>query len=490
MQRKWLTLFLAVAALLCAAATASADIKIKSRMSTQGQGYESTTYIKKSRQRTEQDLAGMSMANILQCDLSRSIQLNDRARTYLITPFGDSSSTTAAPPSSRGLITSKPDATKSGATRKGGVVTMTYTVTDTGERKQMFGLTARHLKTVMTMESSPDACAQVKTKMEMDGWYVDLDYGLECEWTRGGGAGMAAGRPDCLDEYRQKTVGKARLGYALLQTTTMFDDSGREISKITTEVIELTTTALDPALFDIPAGYTEAKNAQEFYAGAVTSSMPSTRRSNEESATGERVTGGASASTTAAAVAAGTVAAATPKKAGAIRIGIVLPRTQMSDNISGAAAAEAVRNTFVGYLNGSSVEVVLLNARMAEQAMEEARQAQCDYVLSAGLTQKKGGGLFGKVVGGVAGAAASSIPYGGSAGEVAARTTLYTTASIATSIKAKDELTLDYKLQTVEGEPKTVATNTSKAKAKSDGEDVITPMIERASAAMLAVAKK
>src|ERR1051325_10367707 len=159
-----------------------------------------------------------------------------------------------------------------------------------------------------------------------------------------------------------------------------------------------------------------------------------------------------------------------------------MSKAQMSDGVPATQSAEAVRNTFIGYLNGPTVEVVALNARLPEQAFAEARQSQCDYILFSGLTQKKGGGgMFGKVMGNVAGAAGSVIPYGGGAGEVAARTAattaIYTTATIATSIKAKDELTLDYKLHST-ADQKTVVTNTTKAKAKSDGDDVITPMIQ------------
>jgi hypothetical protein len=153
-----------------------------------------------------------------------------------------------------------------------------------------------------------------------------------------------------------------------------------------------------------------------------------------------------------------------------------------------------VRNTFVGFLNGPSVEVVALSARLPDQALEEARQSQCDYILFSSLTQKKGGGgMFGKVMGNVAGAAGSVIPYGGGAGEVAARTAattaIYTTAAIAGSIKAKDEVTLEYRLQTV-GDQKPVVSNTTKAKAKTDGEDVLTPLVEKAAQTMVSAVRK
>ena len=494
MRNKSQPILLAIIVLLCGASAATADIKVKTKTSVSGQSFEGTTYIKKARQRTEQNMAGMSMAIITQCDERRTIQLNDKARTYLVMPFGNDDSTGA--PQSRGM-TVKP---KSESARRGGVVTTVYNVSDTGERKQMFGMTARHLKITMTTESSPDACNPTKMKMEMDGWYVDLEYGLDCQWGRGG-MGYSAGKPDCMDEYRMKTVGAGKLGYPLIQTMITYGDDGREMSRMTSEVVELSQATLDAALFDIPAGYTEAKNMQELYTGAATSSTPrqsdktddynyAASRASKPNATATSATGSTSATVTVP----GLTDASVPKKAGAIRIGLIMPKAQMSEGVSPSMAAEGVRNTFVGYLNGPSIEVIALNARMPAQAIEEARQSQCDYVLFSGITQKKGGGMFGKIAGNIGGAVASNIPYGGSAGEAAARTAaataIYTTATIASSVKAKDEVSLEYKLQTTDPAAKPIVETTGKAKAKSDGEDVITPLVEKAAQTIVATVKR
>ena len=161
-----------------------------------------------------------------------------------------------------------------------------------------------------------------------------------------------------------------------------------------------------------------------------------------------------------------------------------------------AQAAEALRNSFASYLNGPSIEVVTLSARLPSQAMDEARQSQCDYILSASMTVKKGGGggMFGRAIGNIAGSAAGHIPGGGSASTGAARsaaiTGVYTTAAIANSIKAKDEVSLEYILDHVET-AKTSATEKSKAKASADGEDVIAPLVQKAAQAIAsAVSKK
>ena len=57
---------------------------------------------------------------------------------------------------------------------------MTVNTIDTGERKEMFGFTARHLKRTMTSQTSPDACSQNQMRIDTDGWYINLEYGLNC----------------------------------------------------------------------------------------------------------------------------------------------------------------------------------------------------------------------------------------------------------------------------------------------------------------------
>jgi hypothetical protein len=96
------------------------------------------------------------------------VQINPNAKTYMVTPFPETSTTTTRPTS-----TGKP-----GEVTKGGVVTSTITVKDTGERKQMFGYTARHLIITIETASSPDACNKTNMKMQQDGWYIDAEFAI------------------------------------------------------------------------------------------------------------------------------------------------------------------------------------------------------------------------------------------------------------------------------------------------------------------------
>jgi len=182
------------------------------------------------------------------------------------------------------------------------------------------------------------------------------------------------------------------------------------------------------------------------------------------------------------------------KKAGVMRLCLVTPRAQM--NASDAAqAAEAVSNTFKSYLTGPTIETIALAARLPSQAAEEAKQSECDYILHSSLIHKKGsgGGLLGRALGDAASSAVWHIPGGGSAAGTIARTAaisgVYTAASIAGSIKAKDEITLAYKLDATDG-AKPSLVRTEKVKAKSDGEDVLTPLIEKAAETIAAAMTK
>ena len=150
--------------------TAFADVKIKARQTAGGQSSESTNYIKGKRMRSKQNNGGIQMVNITQCDLKRSVRVMPQSQTFMIDSWQTAQN--VAP-------TTTTEKTQSAT--KGGVVTTTVTTKDTGERKQMLGYTARHIITTMELVSSPDACSPNNTKMEIDGWYIDAAFALNCQ---------------------------------------------------------------------------------------------------------------------------------------------------------------------------------------------------------------------------------------------------------------------------------------------------------------------
>ena len=464
--------------------TTTSDVKIRQRMSSGGAtGAEMILYIKGQRMRNETG-GGLGFTTILQCDLKRTLTINEKTKTYLISST-DNPNAPAADGDGGGAASSPAAPTAQSQPQRGGVVNVTNTITDTGERKEMFGFTARHIKTSMVKTASPDACDK-DMKVETDGWYIDFQYSFECPGqTQKHQAPYVRPQPGCKDEVRTKTVGTAKLGFPLLVTTTIYQPDGRT-STMTQEVLELSRESLSASLFDIPEGYTLAKDMQQLYGMGTTSMSAST--SSGPTGTNTAAAPRESSSTTAI------TNSSTPKKPGVIRIGLIMPTVQVNAG-NPAQAAEALRNSFAGYLNGPSIEVVTLSARLPSQAMEEARQSQCDYVLSASMTVKKGGGggMFGRAIGNIAGSAAGHIPGGGSASTGAARsaaiTGVYSTAAIVNSIKAKDEVSLEYKLDQVET-AKTSVANKDKAKANSDGEDVVSPLVQKAAQAIVATVSK
>lgn len=180
------------------------------------------------------------------------------------------------------------------------------------------------------------------------------------------------------------------------------------------------------------------------------------------------------------------------KKPGVVRIGVVEPKAQMGQGNSGNNVAEPLRATIAQYLSGPAIEVTLIAAMLPSQIEAEGKQKECDYLLYSSMSQKMrtGGMGFLKKMGPLASMGAMVIPGAGVAGAIAGAAAGTGAATIAGTVKAKSEVTFDYRL-IAPGNSTPVLANTSSAKARQDGEDVITPLIEQAATDILAkVAKK
>jgi hypothetical protein len=172
------------------------------------------------------------------------------------------------------------------------------------------------------------------------------------------------------------------------------------------------------------------------------------------------------------------------------------PTTAQMASGSTSDGATAVRETLGSYLTGPTLAVAPLTARLASQVREEAKQAACRHIVFTSMKlerNKSGGGLFGKIVGEAVQSSAYEL-RGRAGGSVAGRVVTSAAASaaaeaarnFATNVKTRDELTFDWRLETLEGA--VVAKNSAKAKASSDGQDLLTPMIERAAEAIAGTA--
>ncbi len=474
-----------------------ADTKVKARQTMQGQSFENTTYIKGKRQRAEQNMGGMETVTITQCDLRRDLRLMPATKVYVIDPY-DTPSETTTEVKTEAVTKPQPK-----VTQKGGVITTTSTIKDTGERKQMFGYTARHLIITMETESSPDACTQQKSKMQTDGWYIDATFGSGCDETqRYTRYRPTVNKPNCQDRYEMKQIGAGKRGYPVWEKMTMFDENGKESYSMLSEVIELSSATLDASLFELPAGYREVKDANELYTAAAMTSAATNQDSNNGSAS-PNISGnvpgssnllssmGSAKAKAQNATNQPAAAEAGPKKAGIVRFGLSNVKVgAVGEGLNASELATAIQNSLTQYLKAPNVEVVPLEAALPSAIEAEARQKECDYVIYSNITHKKGSGGFGmKAFSGVIAPTVGRIGIGhtgsvaGNIAGQAATAAIVSAGSMAANVKAKDEVALDVRLQ-APGNATPATSKQLKAKAKADGEDILTPLIEQAAQAI------
>lgn len=186
------------------------------------------------------------------------------------------------------------------------------------------------------------------------------------------------------------------------------------------------------------------------------------------------------------------------------KICLVLPKAQLGQGTNGADVAEPVRATLTAYLGGPATELIPLTARIPIQIDAEAQSLGCEYVLYSSVTQKKGGG-FGKMLSAaapIATMAGGMAGMGGNYGTMMAGQAMAQAASTAASqsaqqeamealggaarsnIKKGDQITLEYKL-VKPGVAEPVTTQSTVAKAKETGEDLVSPLIEQAATQVL-----
>jgi hypothetical protein len=184
-------------------------------------------------------------------------------------------------------------------------------------------------------------------------------------------------------------------------------------------------------------------------------------------------------------------ATASAQDASAPCLAVVLPSVQGVDG-SATDVAGGLRDLLVSFLTGPALRIVTLEARLPAQAAIEARQKNCERMLLTTMVRKRdSGSALGGVLGQAAGTAAWHIPYGGAAtmARGAAIAGAQAASTLASETRRKDEVRLEYRV----GAPDAVTTAkpvSSKAKARSDGEDLLTPLVERASSEIFAAVTK
>jgi hypothetical protein len=182
---------------------------------------------------------------------------------------------------------------------------------------------------------------------------------------------------------------------------------------------------------------------------------------------------------------------------------IALPQAQLGQgNNSPTDVSEPVRTALGTFMAGPAVELVRLEARIPVQIEAEAAQKACAYVLRSAVTQKKGGGGFLKKMAPLAGALPMLGGVSGSMGSVMAAQAVSSAASAAaaqsmqeeamaamtgaqqSNVKSGDTITVEYALSAV-GNATPIQQGKLQQKAKQDGEDLISPLLEQVATAVV-----
>ena len=522
--------------LLLAVAGHAQDLQIKKSITVGGNVVSSTeTSIKGARERTVTQSPAGNTISIRQCDLKRTVHINEQAQTYFIA--ADAQDESAAKVAA--MFGGAP------APQAGGYITESTTIADTGERKTINGYSARHLTMKVSVQPSKNACSQQAQEFEVDGWYADLSKEISsCQQY----LPPVRQNEGCNDRVIHKVSGSGKPGYPLNQIVTVHTDDGSTM-QIGVQASEITKQDLAKELFDVPTGYHEVKSLAELSTvpvPAVQALQPAPSSSNQQMAmaatknapkmsslgamlfnpgaqmakaqnaamlqkmTTTPMGGGNGTMMGQGMQSAGAAPVAAPqqlgpKAPGKIRVGVAPPDAQLGQgNSTGTDYSTPIRNVEVVLMSGPAVEIAALDSHVPLQLQAEAQQKQCDYILYSGVIVKHSSagnlGKFMKIgstaanftpagmmahgVGSVMAAQAAAQAAGAAASQMAQQQAISQLAGFNGQIKSKDDVTVQYQLIAT-GQNAPVVQNTLQGKAKSDGEDVLTPLLQQTANAVL-----
>jgi len=546
--------------LLVATTAQAQDLHIKKSITVGGNFVSSTeTSIKGARERTVSQTPTGNTITIRQCDLKQTVNINEQAQTYLVTKDAQDDAAVKA----AAMVTGAPDATS------GGYITETAAITDTGERKTMYGFPARHLKIKVTEESSKNACTQVSQSYEADGWYADIgkEMASSCQQF----LPPVRQTEGCSDRIIRKRSGSGKPGYPLSENITFHnaDGSSTTIGSITSEISK---APLEKELFEAPAGYREVKSQAELN-GQPAMQAPQAQPPQQQTAAAyaqpqaqapspapvskmqmmkmmNPITNGLNPAAAKSANAQGLAMAQQqmamgnaamsqmgmsgmqmggnpaagnpyaqggmqggmqpapqaasapvgPKQKGKIRIGVAPPEAQVGQGSNNNGDySTPIRNAEITLMSGPAIDIVPLDSHIAMQLQAEAVQKQCDYVLFSSVAVKRAQSSFGKFAK-FGSMAANVTPYGmmshglasaaaasaasAAASQMAQQQAMNQLSQFNGQIKSKDDVTVQYQL-VPNGQTTPVLQNTLQGKAKSDGEDVLTPLLTQTATSVL-----
>jgi hypothetical protein len=261
-------------------APANAGIKMTIRYGDAGNSSEHVMYISADRKRWEfrnsegerkadgslQLIYGPRLVAITRCDLGQSFELNLDASEYASAQYPPRP-LTKKQIEARGLHIPAKQASEKPTLR------IEVTTTDTGQRKQMFGHTARHIITTrkqIPLEGSDSEPQETVT----DAWYIDLNQRLSCDYQGPEGKKhpaytLAVNGKRPMPKVEFISTGEPEAGFALRSLTTskitytLPDGTKKQAdSKSEVRVTQLEQGPLDASLFEIPQGFRHVEHIE------------------------------------------------------------------------------------------------------------------------------------------------------------------------------------------------------------------------------------
>jgi hypothetical protein len=247
-------------------------VKIVTRQITGSFTDMRTEYLAPDRLRNEwqsqmRDGSGPPMATIIQRGEHDRVFMLDLAAHEYITYETDSRGSTVA--MRRPMVES------------GGTLKIIIENVDTGERKELFGHTARHIITREKRVAGPGACSKPSLS-ETDGWYIEGSVMPEWHQQKKNSFGVvlaaevSAGSNDkCFNKMDKIEVYRSGVetGFPVKITTTLTsevtqpDGSPRTLSSTWgSEVVELKEGPLELTLFDVPKDFTRVESLRSWTA--------------------------------------------------------------------------------------------------------------------------------------------------------------------------------------------------------------------------------
>jgi len=312
------------------------DLRFKTTYVNGERTTQSSSYLRENRERYE---LGDTIL-IKQPDQKRVVQISLASNTYLVTP--DGTTLTAADP----------------APATSGVVLTNVAIVDMGERKTAFGHEARRVRTVIDRQPQPGACDQSKVHIETDGWYIDPPKPLAASAVQ-----ATPTTTSCQDEIKATETGDPKLlGFPVSYRTAFTEPDAKDAKPtvVTMDITEFEVLRLEAALFEVPAGMTEATTPQQL-AKAISDA-------NEVK------------------LAQGTDAAVVrEKKPGTLRVGV----PEITNKTSQTIDTRAMRMRLVSELEEQKIDVVPMAAAAPPALAARAKELGVDYLLIAEITDLK-----------------------------------------------------------------------------------------------------